>query len=218
MHFQCPILSQYSTACLVLAHAKQCSDMNHTSCPMSGFIPELIHDSFNIFQFILEVLVTDDSWITCNITQYFLEFLKFDSMFISCTLYQVVAGRTVYTPTLSVILVLLATITLATFHILQTLGTKSTLYKTLITLRLKTQFDHMHTLSAEKKSLLQNKMLLQCKVHNINLIFKWYIPFSRTMSRQLSHHSVTITSVVDKMQLSNSTGLVIAGRNATNII
>jgi len=85
---------------------------------MPGFVPEPFHDSLNVFQFLLKVLVTDDSWITCYITQHFLKLFQFGSMIISSTLHQVVAGRAVYTTTLSVILVLFAAITLTTFNIL----------------------------------------------------------------------------------------------------
>jgi hypothetical protein len=48
-------------------------------------------------------------------------------MVIGSTLHQVVAGRTVHATALAVILVLLTAITLTTFHVLQTLGTKSAL-------------------------------------------------------------------------------------------
>jgi hypothetical protein len=94
---------------------------------MLGIIPEFLHKSLSFFELPFKVLVTDNSWITCYIAQYFLKFLQLCSMVIGSALHQVVAGRTVHATTLTVILVLLTAITPTTLHILQTLGTKTTL-------------------------------------------------------------------------------------------
>lgn len=107
-------------------------DVTHTSCSMPGITPESFHKSLNIFELIFKVLVTDNSWITCYVAQYFLKFLKLCSTFIGSALHQIVAGRTVHATTLTVIFVLLTAITPTTFYILQTLGTKSTLWTAMI--------------------------------------------------------------------------------------
>lgn len=94
---------------------------------MPGLIPQLLHNSLHILQLLLKVLVADDGRVTGYIMQHFLQFAKSGSMVIGSALHQVVAGRTIHAATLSVVLVLLAAITLTTLHILQTLQTKSTL-------------------------------------------------------------------------------------------
>ena len=102
-------------------------DVAHTSCSVPGIIPESFHKSLNVFELLFKVLVTDNSWITCYVAQYFLKFLQLCTMVIGSALHQVVAGRTVHATALTVIFVLLTAITLTTFYILQTLGTKSNL-------------------------------------------------------------------------------------------
>lgn len=94
---------------------------------MPGLIPQHLHNSLDILQLLLKVPVTDDRRVIGYITQHFLQFSKSGSMVIGSTLHQVVAGRTIHAATLSVVLVLLAAITLTTLYILQTLQTKSTL-------------------------------------------------------------------------------------------
>jgi hypothetical protein len=89
-----------------------------------GFIPEPFHDSLDILQLPLKVLVTDDRWVTGYIMQHLLEFSKSPSMIVGSTLHQVVAGGAIHAATLSVVLVLLAAIALSTLYVFQTLQTK----------------------------------------------------------------------------------------------
>jgi len=128
------------------------SDVAHTSCSVPGIIPESLHKSLNVFELLFKVLVTDNSWITCYVAQYFLKFLQLCSMVIGSALYQVVAGRTVHATALTVIFVLLTAITPTTFHILQTLGTKTTLCTAMI------------FKNATHTGLFHYSVLLQCNV------------------------------------------------------
>jgi hypothetical protein len=82
-----------------------------------GFIPEPLDDSLDIPQLLLKVQVTDDRRVTGDITKHFLEFSESDSMVVGSALHQVVASGAIHAASLSVVFVLLAAITLATFYV-----------------------------------------------------------------------------------------------------
>lgn len=98
--------------------------MSLTSSSLLGLVPQPLDSCLHLAQLVLKVLIVDDGGVAGDATQHFLEISQLGSVLVGRRLDQVVAGGAIYAASLAVVLVLLASLALTSFDILQTLQTQ----------------------------------------------------------------------------------------------